>query len=76
MFLGRQDFDFFPKPNQISSQHYQILPKLSKFYPNFPKFSQILPKFFQIYLKKFARGCGRTPSSYATEHLVMSLVIF
>jgi len=46
MFLGMQDFDF------CSKFYQQILSNLSKL-------TQILPKFAQIYLKKFAKGCGR-----------------
>jgi len=61
MFLGIQDFDFCP--NLI--KFFPIYPNLPKSYPNF---TQIGLNFAQICQKKFARGCGRIPSSYATAH--------
>jgi len=68
MFLRKQDFDFCPN-----------LIKLYSIYPNFIQiflnFIQICRNFAQICLKKFARGCGRIPSSYVTTNTIDFLVL-
>jgi len=62
-----QDFDFWL--NLII--FIQILSNLSKFYSNF---TQIGLNFAQICLEKYARRCGRAPSSYATERRKYSIL--
>jgi len=55
------------------TQFIQIHPSCTQIFPNFtqicPNFIQICLNFAQICLKKFARRCGRIPSSYATAPL-------
>jgi len=55
MFLGMQDFDFLPKPNQILPKFYAIYPHLTKFYPHLPKiYPNKLPKFYPSWPKFFS----------------------
>jgi len=53
MFLGMQDFDFWP--NQ-----FKFCQILFKFCPNFTQFTQIYPNFIQIF-SNFSKICPNFP---------------
>jgi len=66
MFLGMQDFDFFPKTNQI-------LPKFTKFIQFiqiYPNFTQIYSTFTQICLKMLLGDTAASPASPAPTPLI------